>query len=554
VNTPLLADPMRGEMFVAKQRPDRLLGVYLVMRGPGILVKLRGDVDPDPQTGQLTTTFRDNPPLPWSRMHVDLFGGERAALANPPTCGTKTVSAVLTPNSAAPQFGSDEAPRPPAIVSDEFAITAGADGKPCAGSDAERAFSPRLQAGAVDPVAGAYTSFSMRILRGDSEQELERLSVTLAPGLTGKLAGIPYCPESAMAAVNPAFGSGAAELASSSCPAASQVGKVSVGAGTGASPFYVQTGRAYLAGPYRGAPLSMVFVVPALAGPFDLGSTVVRAALQVNPRTTQVTAVSDPIPRILHGVPVKAREIRVLIDREQMMRTPTSCDPMAIAAVAHAYQGRVADLSDRFQVGDCGALGFRPKLALRLIGGTKRAAYPRLQATLTARPGDSNIAGVSVRMPRSAFLAQEHIRTVCTRVQFAADACPAGSVYGRASAVTPLLDHPLEGPVYLRSSSNPLPDLVASLRGPDHQPIEVELSGRTDSVKGALRNTFDFVPDAPVSQFRLELFGGKRGLIVNSQDLCAKRNHRATIKLAAQSGVSRALRPAVKNNCGRATP
>jgi hypothetical protein len=221
---------------------------------------------------------------------------------------------------------------------------------------------------------------------------------------------------------------------------------------------------------------------------------------------------------------------------------------MSIAGQVSGGSGAVANLSSRFQVGNCGALAFKPNLKLQLHGATRRAAYQRLIATVMAKPGEANIARASVQLPHSEFLAQEHIRTVCTRVQFAAHACPKGSIYGYAKAITPLLEEPLTGPVYLRSSDNKLPDLVAALRGPDRLPIEVELAGRTDSVHGGIRNTFDIVPDAPVSKFTLELMGGKKSLIINSRNLC-RGVQRATVRLNAQNGKVRNFRPVVKNDC-----
>jgi hypothetical protein len=310
-------------------------------------------------------------------------------------------------------------------------------------------------------------------------------------------------------------------------------------------------GKAYLTGPYKGAPLSIAVLTPAVAGPFDLGTVVVRNRVYVNPKTAQITVVSDPIPTILQGIPLDVRDIRVGIDRPNFTLNPTNCEPMAITAQVTGVSGAVANLSNRFQVGDCAALGFKPRLQLQLHGGTRRAAYQRLTATVSARSGDANIARAAVTLPHSEFLAQEHIRTVCTRVQFAAHSCPKGSIYGKARAVTPLLDQPLEGPVYLRSSDNPLPDLVVALKGPDSQPIEIELAGRTDSVHGGIRNTFDVVPDAPVSKFTLQLFGGKKSLIVNSRDLCKGPKQRATANFTGHNGKVRYFRPVVENDCGK---
>lgn len=147
-------------------------------------------------------------------------------------------------------------------------------------------------------------------------------------------------------------------------------------------------------------------------------------------------------------------------------------------------------------------------------------------------------------LPHALFLDQSSLSTICTRVQFAAEACPKKSRYGRAIATTPLLDEPLRGPVYLRSSNNPLPDLVAHLRGQ----VEIDLVGRIDSFRGGIRTTFDRVPDVPVSRFTMFLPGGKRGLLVASRNLCAKPV-RAIVQLRGQNGKKANRRPKLRTPC-----
>jgi hypothetical protein len=536
IETPLLAEHLTGSIYLAKQNDnafDSLLSIYLVAESKerGITVKLAGRIAPDPSTGRLTAVFDDNPQLPFSHLSLQFKGGTRAPLVTPPACGTYAIEATYTPWSGTP----------PVTQTSRFEITSGPSGQPCPSGQ----FNPKLQAGTTTPLAGQYSPFVLRLSRDDGTQRLSGLSVTLPKGLVGKLAGLPYCPDSALAGIPAAEGSGAAQLASPSCPAASQVGTVSAGAGAGPSPFYVNTGKAYLAGPYKGAPLSLAIVTPAVAGPFDLGNVVVRTALQVNPETAQITAVSDPIPTIVHGIPLDLRDVRVNVDRDGFTLNPTSCEEMAFSGSATSPSGASASLGDRFQVASCASLAFAPKLALSVKGGHRRGAYQRLKAVLTAKPGQANIGKVSVALPHSEFLAQEHIKTICTRVQYAADACPAGSIYGQATAWSPLLDQPLSGPVYLRSSSHPLPDLVAALHGQ----IDIDLAGRIDSVNGGIRNTFETVPDAPVSKFVLEMKGGKKSLLVNSRNLCAKGAGKATVKMDGQNGKTADQSPALATSC-----
>jgi len=542
VDTPLLEDPLLGDVYLAKQHDNpfnSLLAIYIVVEGPGLIVKLAGHVQTDPNTGRLTTSVLDNPQLPFEKFTLDFKSGPRAPLMTPP-CGTHTSRANLT---------SWAAPSVVIPIQDSFAITQGPNGGPCPTG----ALDPKLSAGLMSPIAGESSPFVFNISRADGTGVFTAIDVRNPEGLTAKLKGVPYCPEAQIAnAISKSkAGDGASELAVASCPSASQVGTAVAGAGAGSNPFYVTSGKVYLSGPYKGAPLSLVAVVPAVAGPFDLGVVVSRIALNIDPRTAQVSAASDPLPTALHGIPLNVREIRVALDRPGFMQSPTDCSPAAVDATVYGIGGTTAAVSSPFRLGACKALAFQPRLGLRLFGGTKRGAYPRLRATLTAREGDANFARVAVTLARSTFLAQDHIRTVCTRVQFAAETCPAASVYGKLAAFTPLLDKPLTGPVYLRSSSNPLPDLVAALRGPDDQPIKIELVGRIDSVNSSIRTTFDLVPDAAVTKVVLDMQGGQKSLLENSRDLCKSKNL-ATVRLKAQNGKAHDFRPPVKPQCSKA--
>jgi hypothetical protein len=545
VRTPLLDHPLPGALYLAKpfENPSgSLVALYLAIDDPatGTVSNLAGRAELDPGTGQLTTIFEENPQLPLEDITTHLFTGARAAFRTPPTCGTYSSSADITPWSS-PQTAD-------AHPTDSFAISTSPLGGSCPTAAGAVPNSPSFTAGTLSPQAGAYSPFVLHLNRPDGTAEPQRIQTTLPPGLLAKLAGVSYCSDAQIEAarLRERPDGGALERAAPSCPASSLLGTVDVAAGAGPTPLHTP-GRAYLAGPYKGAPLSLVVITPAIAGPFDLGAVVLRTALQIDPASAQVTAVSDPLPRIIEGIPLDIRGITIELNRSQLTLNPTSCDPFAITGTLTSVGGSATALNSHFQVGNCSALGFKPKLALRLKGSVKRSSNPTLIANLTARPGDANIARAQVKLPHPVFLDQAHIRTVCTRVQFAADACPAGSVYGKVSATTPLVGYPLTGSVYLRSSSHALPDLVAKLQGPAYQPIEIDLDGRTDAVKAALRNTFEAVPDAPVSTFRLELFGGKRGLVEMSSGFCASR--KATVQLDAQNGKVWDTTPVVAAKC-----
>jgi hypothetical protein len=415
-------------------------------------------------------------------------------------------------------------------------------GGTCPTTLAQRKFTPPYTAKSDSTKAGAYSPFRVHIGRPDGQQELKVVNVTLPKGLTGKLAGIPYCSEAAITAAAAALGK--VEQASPSCPSDSSIGTTSTEAGTGASPLKLG-GNAYLAGPYKGAPLSMVTITPAVSGPFDLGTVVVRVALNVNPETAQVNAVSDTIPDVYGGVKLDLRSIDVNVDRTTFMLNPTNCDA---GATSGTINGGGADptnpaafssyaVSAAYQATECNKLAFKPKLFTRLYGPTARAKNPRIRAILEARQGDANLSRAALTLPHSLFLDQSHIKTVCTRVQLAANECPKASVYGQAEAKSPLLDNKLKGPVYLVSSSDKLPNLVANLRGQ----VNIQLRGVISSKNGGLKTVFPTVPDVPVKKFILNMQGGKKSLLVNSTNTC-KKKQTAVLNLKAQNGKK------VKNN------
>jgi hypothetical protein len=548
VSSPLLPERLEGSMYLAAQGAnpfDSLFALYLALHDTeerGVLVKIPGRIEVDETTGNITTTFDDNPQFPFDDFVLKFRSGPRAPLVSPPTCGTHEIGVEVTSYA-----------RPDEVLnrSNTYQINEGPNGTPCPAAAASRPFAPTFRGGTLNPVAGSYSTFLFRLSRQDQEQELSQVTTVLPPGLLAKIAGIPLCPDAAIASISSALGTGAGESANPACPAGSQIGTLSAGLGAGPGPNYFP-GSVYLAGPYKGAPLSLVVVAPGLAGPFDLGNVVVRTALQVDPETSRVTAVTDPFPTILHGVILRVRDVRLRLDRPETTLNPTNCNPTSLNADITGVGGDLLSTlddslfraSDYFQVGDCGRLPFRPLLFFKLKGGTHRGDHPAFLARLRARPGDANIARAVTTLPRSEFLENAHIKTVCTRVQFRQDACPAASVYGHAKAITPLLDDPVEGDLILRSSDNPLPDLVARLRGQ----ISANLIGRIDSVNGGIRTTFDTVPDVPVTEFTLTMAGGKKGLLVNSTNLC-KKAHRADVRFTAQNGKKLHLRPVMQNSC-----
>ena len=557
-HSPLLNELVEGSLYLATPYANKtgsLLGLYLLARATerGVLIKQALKVEPDPNTGQLITTLEGLPPLPYSDVKLHFREGARSLLVTPPSCGTYTTTAKLYPFSN---------PDTPYETSAAFQIERGVNGGPCPSGDLP--FHPGFEAGTLNNAAGAHSPLIMRLTRQDGDQDLTKISTTLPQGLLASLVGVSKCSDAEIAAARSRTGSngGHEEQANPSCPASSQIGTATNGAGVGGVLTYVP-GNLYLAGPYNGAPLSIVAIVPGVAGPFDVGTIVVRLALRFNPVTAQAEAdgsSSDPIPHILKGIPLKVRDIRVNVDRPNWTFNPTSCEQEAtVGTLFGGGQNAFSTLDDspfaleaRFQAADCANLAFKPSLKLNLKGGTKRGKFPKVRGEYKPRRGDANLDGLVLRLPHSEFIEQGHFKTICTRVQYSAGAgfgsqCPKGSVYGWARAFTPLLEEPLEGPVRLRSSNHNLPDLVASLHGI----ADIEAVARIDSKKGGLRVSFSKLPDAPIAKVVVSMQGGKKGLIVNSTNLCAAK-HRANATYTAQSGKRAEGKPLMRANCKHA--
>jgi hypothetical protein len=536
VTTATLPGPLHGYLYLGEPKPGERYRVIIVADGFNVHVKLPGTVVPDPATGQLTVAFKDLPQFPFSDFNMHIFGAERGALATPIDCGTYPVKSAFTPwDSLLTDQGSVQF----------FGLESGPDGSSC--PSGPRPFRPAVDAGVTDKTSGKHAPFVLRLTRPDGDQNLSELDVALPAGLSASLKGVPYCPEAAISHATNSSYSGLAEIGSPSCPAASQVGTVTAGAGAGSRPLYVG-GKAYLAGPYKGAPLSFVVVIPAVSGPYDLGNVVVRSAVYVDPVTARVTARSDPFPQIVEGIPLRTRSVQLELNRDNFTLNPTNCDPFSIDTTVLGNQGGRADLSSRFQVANCADLAYGPKLRLDLTGGLQRRGHPAIRAVLTTGSGEANTRRTSVTLPKGELLDNSHIQTICTRVQFAAENCPAGSRIGRAEAQSPLLDKPLTGSIYLRSSSHSLPDLVLDLQGQIH----IEAAATINTVNSRLRTTFEAIPDVPIGKVTLELLGGSKGLLQNSEGLCGTQK-RANVDMTGQNGKTAHSRISLNPACSSRT-
>jgi hypothetical protein len=530
IDVPALEKVLHGAVYQRTPEEGKLFRFWLVTDEQGVHLKLPAEIEANPLTGQLTTVFSGIPAwgglpqVPVGSLKLHVFGGAQAPLATPASWGTYQTHYEFTPWSG----------KAATVGNTAMQITQGCG---------KGGFAPGLVAGTKKSFGGAFSPFTMTLTRQDGEANPKTLAVHLPQGLLAKLGGVPLCSD--------------ADAATGNCPASSQIGTVTASTGVGGAPLWIpQPGKSptavYLSGPYKGAPYSIVAKVPAQAGPFDLGTVVNRAAINVDPTTALATITTDPLPQILEGVPVLYRTIHVDVTRENFTLNPTSCAQKEIRATVTASNGAVAEPTAGCQATNCAKLGYSPKLKLTLKGATKRSGNPAVRAVLTQPANQANTAGATVILPSSEFIDQSHINNPCTRVQFNENACPPSSILGTARAISPLLDQPLEGPVYFRSNGGEreLPDIVADLHGQIH----ITLVGFIDSVqkKGTeisrVRTRFQNVPDAPVTRFSISFYGGKKSLIENHVNLC-KGKHRAKLIFKAQNGRVSKQSPAIGTSC-----
>jgi hypothetical protein len=485
--TPLLAAPLQGSVYVAQQGNNpfgSLLALYVVLEGSGVLIKLPGEVRLNPPTGQITTTFDDIPQQPVSDIKLSFFGGPRAPLVTPSACGTYTADALLAPWSSAT----------PAVRASGFAVDRG-----CA---SPRPFAPSFSAGTTSNQAGAFSPFTVTFSRTDQDQNLGGASITTPPGLLAILRGVERCPEP--------------QAAQGTCAAGSLIGHGTATAGVGADPVVVQGGKVFLTGPYKGAPFGLSIVVPAVAGPFNLGDVVVRAAINVDPRTSRITISSDPLPTILQGVPLDLKTVSATIDRPGFIFNPTNCEPLSVAGTFTSTTGATASVSSRFQAANCADLTFKPSFKVSTQAKTSKANGASLDVKVTSGAGQANIGKVTVSLPKQLPSRLTTIQQACPAATFDANpaSCPAGSDIGIATASTPVLATLVRGPAYLVSHGGAaFPDLVVILQD---EGVTVDLVGSINIKGGVTSSTFASVPDIPIGKFELSLpEGGHSALAAN---------------------------------------
>ncbi len=492
--SPAVSEPLQGRVYLASPKcggegqpactaasasNGELFGLYVEVQGPGFTVKFPSVTSVDPATGRVTARFENLIQQPISEFKLHLKSGPRAPLANPQSCGAASTTSDLTPWSSPVT--------PDAIVSSSFNVDWDGNGGAC---PASMPFSPGFSGGTVSPVGGAFSAFTLTFSRKDREQDLSGLSLTMPPGLLGRLTGIPLCGEP--------------QAAQGACSSASQIGTTTVAAGSGPHPFWTQ-GRVYLTGPYKGGPFGLSIVVPAQAGPFNLGNVVVRAAIHVDPNTAQITVTSDPLPQLVDGVALRIQTVNVNINREGFIFNPTNCSQLQLTGTITAAQGASASVSSPFAATGCSALPFHPVFSVSTQASTSKKSGASLTVKGVFPAGNANVHSVAVTLPKQLPARLTTIQQACPEATFNANpaSCPAGSDIGTATASTPILANPVMGPAYLVSHGGAaFPNVVAILQG---EGVTVDLTGSIDIKHGVTSSTFASVPDAPISAFTLTL-------------------------------------------------
>jgi hypothetical protein len=535
IHTPALAAPLEGSVYIGEPRAGEQYRLFLIVDGFGLHAKIVGLAQPDPQTGRVSVYFTDLPQVPFDVFEMHLFSSDRGLMATPLSCTLYSTEAT---------FVAWDRLLPEASSAQLFSINSGPNGKECPGQT--RPFNPSLRAGTSNSLAGAHSSFSLKLDREDGDQYLGKLNFAMPPGLSADLHGVTYCPEAAIAAA--ANTPGLVERATPSCPASSQIGTSNVAAGPGPHPFHA-AGMSYLAGPFKGAPLSLVVITPAVAGPYDYGTVVVRSALNVDEKDAHVSADSETVPSIIGGIPLRLRSIEVSIDKPNFMLNPTNCSPFSVISQGIGNQGTLAEFSSYFHVDNCETMPFKPKMSIEQLGGkgqTARAKDPSMRFNLTTRSNDANIKSVAVTLPKAFAIDQRHLGNICSKAQLASEHCAGRQAIGTVSVETPLLEKPLSGNAYAVSGFGKLPHLAFILGG------QVTLIPEAESKsvdQGHLRTSVPIIPDAPIGKFHLTLYGGKRGYLTNTRSLCASPAM-TTVEYIAQSGKHLTQRVTAKTACG----
>jgi hypothetical protein len=501
-------EPLTGSMYLGGPESGPITGppytMYIDAESAryGVSVRLKGSVVPNETTGRLTATFAENPEQPFSKLVMHFTGGPKAVLANPLVCGTASTATSFSPYTG----------QPAVLSSSPFTTTGCPSPLPFSLSQSTSNLAPGN--------AGANTSFAFNLERADGQQYLEKVKTMLAPGLVGKIAGVPLCGEP--------------QASKGECPVASQVGVATVKAGAGSAPFEFP-GFVYLTGPYNGAPYGLSIVVPAVAGPFSLGNVVTRVTISVEPNYPNRVTVASVLPTIFKGIPLRVKNINLNINRQGYLLNPTNCSMFATETALTSTFGATQNLSSPFQVGNCTALALKPSFKSATSAKTSKALGASLETTLNQGAGQTNIKSVLVQLPKQLPSRLTTLQKACPAAVFEANpySCPSGAFVGGVRANTPVLPDKMKGPAVLVSHANaafPDLDLVLEADG-----VRVILVGNTNIKNSITSTNFATLPDVPVSSITVNLPIGAHSAVTANGNVCANQLSMPT-EITGQNG------------------
>lgn len=526
-SSPLVDAPLTGRVFLADPAPGQpMIRMFIVAEqsaaADALRIKLQGDVAVDERTGQITTVLDDLPPLPFTRFTLTFRGGQHAVISTPRACGEYRGGGTFTPHSGGP----DATPAGTVAITGDCPDPA--------------AFAPSVSLSTSPSQAGADAVVTTLVERPDRQARLRSMRVSLPPGLLGRIASVPQC---------------AADAArSGACAADTRVGTVTATAGAGPAPLRVE-GPVYLTESLDGSFAGLSIVVPARVGPLDLGSSVTLAKLFVRDGDQGLDVVVDEVPLRLRGIALGIRSLQLALDRPGFTFNATNCAPQPVRATLTSDLGGAATSESTYQATGCESLPFAPRIEATLTG-TRRDVdengHPGLTAVVSQLPGEANTSSVAVTLPAGVAADPSRLRRACPLAQYEAGTCPATSVIGTATAVTPLLGGPLRGNVvFVLAPGSALPQLRLQLRGQ----LPIDLLGKVSIGTGnRLVNEFAGIPDVPLSRFELKLGSGAASPLLNARDLCSS-SPRVQAAFRAHSGATstRTIAPTVAACAPKAT-
>ncbi len=519
ISTPLISTALSGSVYIG-ERTGASYAMFVEAENAAndISVHFAGTVAANTGTGQLTATFANTPPIPLSELKLKFNSGSKALLANALSCASASAKGVLTPNSG-------EAAAEP--QSSSFTLTNNGASEAC---PAKTPFSPTGKGELSTSVAGAHPAFTLNIARSDGEQTLESITTKLPPGLLANVSAVTQCPE--------------AEANAGTCGSGSEIGTSTITAGAGESPLSL-TGKVYLTKSYGGSSFGLSIVVPAIAGPYNLGTVIVRASVALNTSTGQMTITTGKLPSILEGVPLRLKTVKVEISKANFLENPTNCEANQITGAATSTGSEEKTFSSATQMTGCSSLAFSPTIAAT-PSTTKHDSPTGLELGLKIPASSAALKSAVVTLPAGMSInpAGAAGLEVCSQAKYETQSCPAGSKVGTVEISTPLISTALSGSVYIGERTGASYAMFVEAENAAND-ISVHFAGTVaaNTGTGQLTATFANTPPIPLSELKLKFNSGSKALLANALSCAAPRRKACLRRLRVRRRPNRRARP-----------